>query len=235
MGQVSGWANTAATGAYKTGLVVGALLLVAVVVGLIVWIMIHNRLVRINYTTKHGTELVLDDKARLVKKKGAYYWSLLRLRKKWLAPPSEAVGLTRKAKFCAECYYREGDDHPHWLIRKGPEATAEFFAPEDKALLVEQLEEAEARKSSLLQTITQLAVPLTFLLVVILVLVFWNDIWKPMKESQQHMAVITTENAKIAEQNARILAVMYGRLDIKNLTVTQTVSGPTPFPADIAG
>lgn len=179
------------------------------------WWMSHNRLVLINFKTKSGAKLFSSDMARKVHIKGAEYWQLRRLKKRWLAPPSDVVRITSKGKFMAECNYDEATDQVVWVELKDDEIidregqkvskTQTHFAPEDKSLLVEQLEEAENRRKGLLDKFMAMAPSLIILLIFVLLLIFWDNIWEPMKESQGQMAALAQSQARTADAQGRIM------------------------------
>lgn len=228
-------AKAAAGSTYDVVIWIGVFAVIGTLIFLVFWYMSFNRRVTVNYETRGGVRLVIFDKAKLKKVRGANYWKLMRLKKQWLAPPGEAVRITIKGKFYAECNYKEGDDRPAWIILKESEPVTvdgermineqTYFSPEDRALLVEQLEEANNRNKNLLNTLMQLAVPAMFIIMLVVVLIFWKDIWEPMKESQGAMATIAKEQAKISEQNARLFSIMAGKLDIGELKINQVVPG----------
>lgn len=198
-------------------LIYGALVLAAI--GLIVfiwWWYSHNRLVMINYVTKGGVMYYTTDMAKKVHFKGAEYWKLRRLKKRWLAPPGEVIRITAKGKFAAEGVYKEAEDQITWVRldenidpvdqagnKVNPSQT--HFAPDDRALLVEQLEEAENRKKGLLSMLMQLAPGIMIFLIFLVLFLFWGDVWEPMQQSQQHMAVIEAEQAKVSDAQGRIM------------------------------
>jgi hypothetical protein len=226
---------------YDTILYAMVFLMIVGVIVFIFYVKSFNRKVTVNYSTKGNVKFVVQDKAKLIHKKGAEYWKLYRLKKWWLAPPGEAVRITQKGRFYAECEYKEGDDHPAWIVLKEGATTVvngrnvneqqTYFSPEDRALLVEQIEESEARKKGLMSVLKEMAVPIMLLIMFVLVLAFWNDIWQPMKDSQASMAVISTQQAKISEQNARLFSVMAGKLDKSELLIEQIV----PADAELFG
>lgn len=233
LGNLGNTMKGAADTAYSAVVWVALLVVIVGALAFIWWYMSYNRRITINYEARNGVRLSVLDKAKLKKIKGANYWKILRLKKTWLAPPGEAIRITPKGKFYAECNYKEGDDRPAWIILKESEPKDEngvktiseqtYFSPEDRALLVEQMEEANNRNKSLLNTLMQLALPIAFVIILVLLLVFWKDIWQPMKESQQYMAGIAQQQAEISEQNARLFSIMAGKLDIKELQLKQVI------------
>ena len=114
-GQFTQGFQSMGAGAY-TAIIYGGLALT--LIGLVIffiWWFSHNRKVLINYETKGGIKFYREDWARLKREKGADYWKLRGLRKKWLSPPGEVVRISKKGKFVAECIYREADDLPTWV------------------------------------------------------------------------------------------------------------------------
>lgn len=222
-----------ASGAYTTVWIIGLLIMVGGIIWFVWWWFSHNRLLIINFVTKDGVKLLVTDMAKKTHFKGAEYWKLRRLKKMWLAPPGDCIRITNKGKFSAECTYHEADDHPIWVKLVDSEITNRdgirvndhqaYFSPEDRSLLVEQLEEAENRKKKLLDWIMQMTAPAMILMFFVLVLVFWGNIWEPMQQSQIQMATISAEQAKISEQNTRLFLVLAGKLEKNELTLKQVV------------
>lgn len=83
------------------------------------------------------------------------------------------------------------------------------FTTQERALQAARVTRAMARKKkSLLETITQLATPIVLVFLLIMILVFWEDIYKPVQEQSKANAEIAKTNAAISEQNARMLSIL---------------------------
>jgi hypothetical protein len=238
---ITAGAKGLASGLYST-LFWGALILaLAATIWFVWWRTSFNRKVLVNYETKGGQHYYREDWAKLKRDKSADYWKLRGMKKMWLAPPGNVVRISKKGRFVAECDYKEGDDMPSWILLKDNPAEPlrnaagqrvnpyqARFAAQDRALEVEQLEEANNRTKNLLNMLLQLAPGLLVVIIFVVVLVFWGNIWEPMKASQASMAVISQQQAVISEQNARLFSVLAGKLDKGELLIKQVV------PADAA-
>lgn len=221
--------NNLVSGVLGTGydIVIGVLitLVVAGIVGYAVWMSLHNKKVRIRYQTKNGS-YVIDDKARRKKTDGVEYWSLLRMKMDFAPPPSNAINLTNRGKLLAECYLKEGSQEPAWITDGGPDEgfDTEMLTTQERALLISRVIKAtQRRRKGLLETITQLATPIALVMVVIVMLVFWESIAEPAKDMATMNSHMMEQNKEIMEQNARMVSVLAGKLDAGELTVRQSV------------
>ena len=227
---VGGIAQNAVGVAYDTILVFGIILLLAAVAGAVVYFSLFNKKVRVRLQTKDGS-YVIDDKARKKMVDGVKFWRLQKMRMDVTPPPKQAINLSNKGKMVAECYVKEDDPEPVWIVDKGPSHEWESFKTEERALWVDRIEKANSRrKGSWAQTLTQLAVPITLIFLAICGIVFFEDIWGPMKESQEAMSSTSeqfqeaSESLKAAsDQNARMIQVLAGKLPPEELRVAQTV------------
>lgn len=210
---------------YNIVLGVLAIIIIGGLVGLLVWMSIHNKKIRVRYVTKNGS-FVIDDKARRKNVDGVEYWSLLKMKLVVSPPPSAAINMTNKGKLMAECYLKEGSQEPAWIIDGGPEEGFDtaMLTTQERALLIQRVIKAtQRRRKGLLDTIAQIATPIALVMVVIVMLVFWENIAEPAKDMAQINTQMMESNKEISEQNARMVSVLAGKLDVGELTVTQAV------------
>lgn len=97
-----------------TGTVLWVLLMMAVVTGVLIWIVYllkFKHKFRIKVITG-GKKFIIDDRARVVLKGGSpFCWQLMKRRHKIPIPPSEAIEMTSKGKMCVEAYYTEEGEY----------------------------------------------------------------------------------------------------------------------------
>lgn len=109
------------------------------------------------------------------------------------------------------------------VTRKVVKDAFQPFTAQERALQAARITRAMARKrKNLLETIAQLATPIALIMLILGVIIFWEDIYGPVKEQSEINVKISAENAKISEQNARVLSVM--RND-GQLQVNQNIGG----------
>jgi len=204
------------------------LVIVAGIIGIIMYILSFKHIVVIRYRI-NTRKFAIMDKAKQVERQGVPYWKLFKMKKEVTCPPSEALDITRKGKFIAECYWDAGNPEPVWAkdtsgIDKG---LLQPFNTQERAIHVNRVTKALMRKkSSLLETIEKLAVPFALVVILIVILIFFEDISKPAKEMGQLNKELMVENEKISAQNARMLEILVGKMDISELRIPQEISSP---------
>ena len=227
-GDFSGVTQTAAgvaSNAYDVILwaVVGIMLIA--LLGLMLYMLSYKHKVRIRYITKDGS-YIIDDKARRKVDGGVTYWALLKAKLVVSPPPKEAINITKNGRLVAECYVTEDNPEPVW-IQDTQEIDVKGFRPlttQQRSLTVSRIRKAESRKgASLWDKISQVVMPAAMIIMVALPFVFWGDITASSTESMEITANVAAENAKIAEQNARILSVLAGKVEAGELNIIQNV------------
>lgn len=203
-------------------------LLVVVIIALVVYIMSFKHLVVVRYRTGNRKFIIMD-KARQVERQGVPYWKLLKMKKEVTCPPPEAIDITKKGKFIAECYWSSDNPEPIWMKDNAQidEKLLQPFSTQERAVHVARVTRAMMRKKgTILETIEKLAVPFAVVVILIVMLIFWEDIAKPAREMAQANKELAVENAKISEQNARILSVLAGKLEADEIGIIQNVAPP---------
>lgn len=201
------------------------------------WILQHKHKIVVRYLTKRGA-FIIEDKARTVNRSGVIYWKFLKGKIETTPPPKKAINITKKGKLYAECYITEDNPEPVWLVDTGykksfdKDGNYKPVTTQERALIVSRIRKAEERRGkNLWEQITQIAIPTIMLGMVIIPFVFWGDITKTSTDALQQADRLQEQNADIAESNARILAVMAGKIDTGELDIKQDI----PPDADISG
>lgn len=248
---LSGLASTASNAASGAYTIVITLLCIGVLVGIILlvnYILSYKHHVNVKIMTKNGFYFV-HDKAREIDENGVKFWKLLKMKITTTVPPPEAIDITKKGKFVATGYFSEETDMV-WLTDKNTkedfknlieEEIVEYkngvpirrkvvknafhpFTTQERALQANRVTRAMLRKKkNLLEILTQLAVPAALIILVICVLIFWEDIAKPVQNLATINAEVSKQNAEIAEQNARILNMIAKQGGLQTVEVTQTI------------
>lgn len=198
--------------------------MVAALVGLLIYIMRFKIAVRIRYVTKEGS-YIIDDKAARKTTDGVTVWRLLKTKIDVSPPPKESINITKKGKLVAECYITEDNPEPVWLTDSRDLDLAGFkpLTTAQRSLTVARIRKAQSRiKGTLWDKIQQIVMPATMIIMVALPFVFWGDITAESRDAMAEAGNIAEQNAEISQQNARILSVLAGKVEAGDLVVTQT-------------
>jgi hypothetical protein len=156
-----------------------------------------------------GHYLVCFDKAKRKLKNGAEFWKFRGRKCLVPAPPKDALQVTNKGRYFAECMHEEksGTDAGYrWIIpSKTPESGAYSIgsSQEERALLSDRVRRAEERKSrSLLDVIMQFAGMAFVLMIVVALLAFYGEISKSQQAVASEMAAATRQQAEVTKQQA---------------------------------
>jgi flagellar basal body-associated protein FliL len=174
----------------------------ALIAALVLWGLIYllsfKNLVRVRQNTASGY-VIIDTKAReFTTKDGVKKWRFL--RGKWIklsviAPPTDFIEFTSKGKFSVECD-RATDGTIHWRKRAGEPTAGDVFSSEERLITANEMRRAnEYKKKGMMDTILQVALPLTFVIILVLIFAFYGDITKVGISAIQ---MGTDSNAKIA-------------------------------------
>lgn len=200
-------------------------IMVVVLIGLLFFLLQFKHKVRIRYVTKDGS-YIIDDKARRKLDGGVTYWALLKSKINVTPPPRTAINITKKGKLVAECYITEDNPEPVWIEDKSDIESADFkpLTTQQRSLTVARIRKAESRKRlSLWDKIQQIVLPATMVIMVALPFVFWGEITDTSSAAMDKAGEVAVQNAKIAEQNARILSVLAGKVEAGELDITQNI------------
>lgn len=211
------------------------LLLIALVVifffgfiGWFVWFrMQFKNFITIRLKTKGNTDLMYFDKYRYLKRKGeGEKIQVWRGRKLFPTPPEEAKDFTTKGREYIEAYLQESgelifintDNKPQNIGKK------EVIDLDDKEFYANAFFEAQRFKGKgVLQWISENAGLLVIMFFLIIVVVFWGDITKPMIE-------IGEQNMNIARQNAELIETLQEMIQNKQIFLKETVGETNPPP-----
>lgn len=227
-GDFSGVSNAAAgvaSSAFDVILWIVVALVIAALIGLVLFILSYKHKVRVRYITKDGS-YIIDDKARRKEDGGVTYWVLLKSKMTVTPPPREAINITKKGKLVAECYVTEDNPEPVWITdtQNFNGGTFKPLTTQQRSLTVSRIRKAESRKkSSLWDKISQVIMPAAMVIMVALPFMFWGDITASSTHSMEITAQVAEQNAKIAEQNARILSVLAGKVEAGELNIIQNI------------
>jgi len=152
-------------------------------------------------------ELIVEDKARELKKDGVIYWKLLKRKALLNVPPHEAIELNRRGKLCVEMYYDENGDYTYVKRRKeGIEkellanAKLHAYTTEQRIIHMKELEKAiESKGKTWTEYIPQIASAMVLVIVLLVVVFGWSEIMKPTIK-------ISENQAKISEQQTQMLS-----------------------------
>lgn len=224
------------------------IIVIGALVGAFLYIFSFKHRVGVRILTKNGNNLPVPDRAREIRVDGVVYWKLLKRKHIIPVPPAESLVILKpgaKPRFYAEFSYSdetgyvplqydvttENFNSKLRMMDKGKVVDAPFqpFTSNQRSLYVMQLRKSEQRrKKDILERITALATPLVLVMLVICVLVFWEDVAKPGKEMaelnvqmQEKNLLLLEQITEISTQNARILQVTTGT----DMELSQKVSG----------
>lgn len=216
-----------ASGATDIFLIVVVVVIIGgILTGLMILLMVlksYKHKVKIRVLTA-SRKYVVEDSAREVIKDGVTYWKFLKRRDMATAPPPESIELTKKGSFYAECYYTNEGEYVWAKDNLRREQSFDAVTATQRSLLVGRIVQANNRKKrGLLDIISQFTMPLMLLIMVVLILVFWEDIASPSMEIVERADKITASQAIIMEQLARMLTIAASDGAYADLNITQTI------------
>jgi hypothetical protein len=252
---VGSYVGTAMSGSYGIVLLV---ILLGILGGFGYWIWLNKQYkYRIHLKVlKHGTFTVFDDTARSIKKDGEHFWKLRNLKELTSVPPPESILQTMGGKWEVEGYY-ERNIGVLWsrdtMTRTQFEALAKSLqerrksdpnektepidtqyqpiTSQERALQASQVTKAQLRKGkSGWEALLQLAPAFMILIVLILVVVFWNKIAAPVIELEKGVEQLSKTNAQIQQQNLRFYMMLTGGKGNGTYIVQQLPEDQTTFP-----
>lgn len=214
-------------------LFIQVILIAAIVIGLVwfaIWWSRFKFTVVIREVT-HSRRVVYTDKAKIKKKEGVEYW-YLRGRKVFLTiPPPEALEVTKKGKFFAECYH-DGEagfnTGYYWIkddaadIKKPSDDTFKPLPTERQSALINRIRRAEARKGKgLFEQLIPIVMSVSMILIVAIPFMFYGELTKSNKEVMQDVARISAANAETTQQLSTAIKVITGKLEREELVINQ--------------
>jgi hypothetical protein len=222
---VSGWvaqAQSIAKGVYDAGIWIILIALLLFMAWLIWYLMSFKHFVVVRLQTKNGKRVRIC-KSKSVVVNGVPMWSI-RGMKKVSPPPADAIETTKKGALWAECYWSEDNPEPVWLKDTEKGATAfQPFVTQERSLHVEGLTKAVLRrKKNFWEVLSQIAMPIALLIIVVIIFAFWGEMTAPQVEISKSQALASSEMARVSEMQARMLGVMTGQLSPDQLNVSQS-------------
>lgn len=224
------------------------IIVIGALVGALLYLISFKHSVGIRVLTRNGNNLPVKDRAREIKVDGVVYWKLMKRKHIIPVPPAESLVIRKSGanpKFYAEFSYSDETGYVPLeydvttdnfndklkMIQHGKVVQDPFqpFTSNQRSLYVMQLRKSETRrKKDILERITALATPIVLVMLVICILIFWEDVAKPGKEiaelnlqMQEKTLVVLDQIVEISNQNARIVQTLTG----ENLNITQQVTG----------
>ena len=172
------------TGAMKSILLWLVLLVtIGAVIGVIIFILRYNIKFRVREVIG-GRTRIIDDRARQVTdNEGVLKWKLLKGKTCVPIPPAEAIHLTNKGKYSVEAYKLPEGEYKYVMDNGCNKDKLTNFEPLDTAdreFYASEMKEAEQyRKKDWKEYILPIAGIVTIFGVLVVMLVFWEDIAKP--------------------------------------------------------
>lgn len=238
---------------FSSGMIWPILWGILIAVGLAaVWYFLSFRhRIMVKIVGNNGSKFPLPDKVKEVKIDGVDFWKFQKRKDIVPVPPRRVMhhlgtDLFGKPKFYAECYYGPETGYV-WIEdtvgkddfsnvetttetnEHGQEVTVTVdtyqpFLTQDRAIYVEAIKKSLTRKKpDIWERITQMAVPMMFLILMISILVFWEDIAKPSQDMAGMAQNMQKQNLEISQQNARMVSVLAGKLEAGELQVIQNI------------
>ena len=201
----------------------------ACIVGVAVWINAHKIHVRIRDITD-GNKYITTDRGRIVKDaKGTRWFKLLKRRDKLPAPPSRAFHIGKRGKRYIDFYLTEDgvylpiidsfdfEDYKHqneFKIKEHLEAVDaerrqvpalvgiyEPFTTNQRSLFVtEMMESDKYMQKDWLQHLKDVLPYLTFIIMLVILVVFWGEITAPFLEAMNKGGALLDAATKAMEQ-----------------------------------
>lgn len=190
-------------------------LVIALIVGglgyYIYFLSSHKIKVRIR-TITGGKDIVIDDKARVIKNNGVIKWRLLRLKEEIIPAPPEAISIDNKGNPVVECYYTS-DNNFEFIDATTPKVMQgdkykESFDPlttRQRGIAVSQTIKALTRKkTNWKEHIIAIAGLGACVIIVVCMFVFWENITKPNLEMADKLTGNLDKFITITEKQAEI-------------------------------
>ena len=157
--------------------------IIGVVIGVVITFLKYNIRFRIREVIG-GKTRIIDDRAKPVTDaEGVLKWKLFKKKTCVPIPPSSAIHLTSKGKYSVEAYYLPEGEFKYVMDNGCDKDNLVNFEPLDTAdreFYASEMREAEQyRQKDWKDYILPLAGVVTILAVLIVMLVFWEDIAKP--------------------------------------------------------
>jgi len=162
------------------------------------WIAQYNKVKIVIRRIADGRVIVVQDKARIIKKKGQpIRWKLLKLKDFIPVPPDRAIEITSKGKYFVEAYYTEDGEFIYIndkIEKNGNIGSLYPLKNVDKEFYVQQVEEGNKyNKKKWQDVVLMLAPTMAIILILVLFMVFFEQVVKPTGD----LAGAVSSSAKI--------------------------------------
>lgn len=231
--QLGGWVDTGLSTAYSIMKWVGG----AIVLGLIFWYLYNRKQYRYDVVLKvfQNEQFVYHfDKAKARVEDSVTFWYLRKLKHRCVPPPSASMYLSTRGRWVAEGYYDreagllwsrdtlskqdfmkvlEGLKKDGRIIGAGGIVDTHYqpMTATERSLMAHQITKALTRKGTDLWAKIWQMLPVILLVVIFaLILIFWGDIAKPVKELSASNAQISKDNMIMQQQNIRLYQMLTG-------------------------
>jgi len=180
--------------------------------------------------------LILSDMAKRKKEGNAEFWKLRRRKALIPAPPSEALQITSRGRFYAECVHNEKsglDAGYEWIIPSNDNSGSYTIqqTQEERALLADRLRRAQERKSrSMLDIVMQFAGMMFVLIIVISLMAFYGEIASSLADANKEQQIAFQRIEQITDKQTAFqdsLNELFGEL-----TCVPTKGGALDLPLD---
>jgi len=166
-----------------------------------------------------GKYLVIFDKAKIKKTPEGEFWKFRRRKTLIGAPPSEALEVSNRGFYYAECVHdvKSGLDAGYdWIINPKLGKFRIQQTQEERALLADRLRRAQDRKSkSVLDVIMQLSGLIMCIMIVVSLLAFYGEITKSLESANKEQQVAFQRMEKIVDKQIifqQVLNDLFGEL-----------------------
>jgi len=149
----------------------------------------------------NGRKVVVDDKARYVKKDGLEYWKLMKLKDKLPLPPPEVIDIDNKGRRVVEVYKTEKGEH-FWIKDNHEIKDFQPIATEERAFLINTYKRSEERRGKKwTEHLPMIAGLAALVLIVVCLMIFYNDMAKPLLE----MGDKYNQNVEVQQKTLELL------------------------------
>ncbi len=183
-----------------------------------------------------GHFIIYEDFAKRKKISGAEFWKLRRRKAVISAPPREALQVTSRGVYYAECIHHEKsglDAGYEWIISNPDLVRGDYkisSTQEERALLADRIRRAEERKGrSLLDVIMQFAGMTFVAIIIIALLAFYGEIAGSVNDAMTEVGIVAQHQQEMMKQQVEFQKQLNTILKGLNCQVPST---PVDVPLD---
>lgn len=214
------------------------LLIPAGFIALLMWLLSFKHEVTVVHLTG-GKKVIVRDKARKVKdKNGVEKLKLQKTKERIALPPDRVCEVNNKGKISVRAYRTQNgqyiwckdnglfDEKGNWRVKLPEDATVEEFEPMntmDRGFYANEWKEAQMYKTSNIWDTLKNAAPIMGMVIMVaLLLIYWQDVTGPIQEVQKQQTKQLEKQLEITEKQARMMSQLVG----------QNVAGDEKLPED---